>query len=143
MWKADRRRRYRQSETYAESESIDKHAIGRRREIEIADHLVQVGIIDGYWQPPRARYAAQDVFGLFDLIAYKHEWPLILIQVKRARFNDQRQEIARFAQEHAPAAHFWSVTYDTTKKGSLRWIKLDVLGWNDGRWYEAARMTQL
>jgi hypothetical protein len=140
------RRRHRQDQE-RQGETTDRHKIGRARELEIAVILQQLGLIDDYWQPPRAQYrkgddGGQDIFGYWDIVAFKEEWPAIFIQIKKARWPDDNVDMIRFVQGMRPAAHFWHVTYDTDKKGQLKMFELKYLGWNDQRWYLGHKWTR-
>ena len=122
-----------------ENIGTDKHKIGRERELEIAEFLKRIGLINEAWQAPRTKWGPQDVFGFFDLICMRDEWPPIFVQVKRARFTMQKPEICRWVRKLRPAAHFWCITYDTRKDGTIRYFELETLGWEDGHWYRVGR----
>jgi len=98
---------------------------------------------DGFtcWQPPRAKYNSQDIFGLFDFIAVKPWCPVNLVQVKRSRRKEAEMaldDIKSFAEHyHAPIAPFvvlWAKDSATERISFKAW-QYGLTGWfNAGEW---------
>ena len=120
---------------------MDSMKIGRRRELEIAERLVKEGILSIYWQPPRAKWADQDIFALFDLVGVMPSGSIALVQVSRRRGAGTRKTaIERWAVGYHPNAHLFVAYYDS-KEGKVDKVFVHALGWNDMRWCEATRWT--
>jgi len=87
---------------------MDKLGFGRKMEQAVMRRWEWKGFTT--WQPPRAKWADQDIFGLFDFIAVKPFCPVNLVQVKRHRRKEAAMAldaIKSFAEAyHAPIAPF-------------------------------------
>jgi len=87
---------------------MDKLGLGRKMEQAVMRRWEWNGFKT--WQPPRAKWADQDIFGLFDFIAVKPFCPVNLVQVKRHRRKEAAvalDAIKSFAEAyHAPIAPF-------------------------------------
>jgi len=71
-----------------------------------------------FWQPPRARYDSQDVFGMFDLIGVIYEQPVMLVQVCRQRELAKHQDrIEPWVNAFRPAARIVVAAYRERKSG--------------------------
>ena len=87
---------------------MDKLGLGRKMEQAVMRRWEWYGFRT--WQPARAKYATQDLFGLFDFIAVKPYCPVNLVQVKRKRREEAEralEAIKSFTElYHAPIAPF-------------------------------------
>jgi len=102
---------------------------GRDAERELMEHYEAAGF--ECYQPPRAKYREQDVFGLFDVLAIGHT-RLECIQVKAGRdaagviswFTDAQSLIGELRDVHPTFAHLkdghWRLA--RARGDSYRWI---------------------
>ena len=80
---------------------VDRLKIGRDKEDSCARAMVDNGQLRFYWQPPRAKYSGQDVFGVFDLLGIDHNGAVVGVQVCRKRPSDihnRKCKISLFAR---------------------------------------------
>lgn len=119
---------------------MDKLGLGRKMERLVMAH----DEYDGYncWQPPRAKYTSQDIWGNFDYIAVKPWHPVKCVQVKRYRAKElvvAFNAIKAFADyNHAPIRCFlvyWRRNAD--KRITFTAWEYGLTGWFPaGEWTE-------
>ena len=118
---------------------MDKLGLGRKMEQAVMRRWEWNGFKT--WQPPRAKYASQDIFELFDFVAVKPWCPVNLVQVKRSRHKEAEvalDAIKSFAElYHAPIAPFlvlWAKERATERISFKAW-EYTMVGWvNAGEW---------
>lgn len=120
---------------------MDKLGIGRKMEQAVMRRWNWYGFT--CWQPPRAKYSTQDIFGLFDFIAVKPLCPVNLVQVKRSRRKEAEEaldDIKAFSDRyHAPIAPFvvlWAQERRTER------IRFESWGYGLTGWYFAGEWTE-
>jgi len=120
---------------------MDKLGLGRKMEQAVMRRWEWKGFTT--WQPPRAKWADQDIFGLFDFIAVKPWCPVNLVQVKRHRRKEAAvalDAIKSFAEAyHVPIAPFvvlWRQERRTEATHFEAW-EYGLTGWMcAGEWNE-------
>ena len=58
----------------------DRHGIGRKMEQEAMRVLWNDGL-HAFWQPPRGKFASQDIWGMFDFICLSATGRVVAVQV--------------------------------------------------------------
>ena len=125
---------------------MDKLGLGREMEALVADRWTWYGF--KCWQPARAKYATQDIFGLFDFIAVKPWCPVNLVQVKRKRRTEAEralEAIKSFSEVYrSPIAPFVVLWHKERVTGAIAFEAwelglLDRSSWMQcGEWSEKA-----
>ena len=123
----------------SEDETVtDRHGIGRRRELEVAELMKMKGIIGGYWQPPRGKFAGQDIFGLFDVIALAPNGVVVFVQIVKDRSAFARPRLDAIAKwvkwNNVPCEAYLAAYRTWPKTGLLRSVRLARLRL-DGTWF--------
>jgi len=92
---------------------------GYRNEVRAIKRLEQLGYV--CWRAKITRFAKNDFFGLFDVIAVKKGSPNVWVQVKSNRIQKKtRDEIQAFADEHFSPEHNRALIM--AWKDRTRWI---------------------
>jgi hypothetical protein len=116
--------------------AIDRLKIGRARELEVAEIMHKKRYLETWWQPPRSKYDTQDIFSLFDLVGIMPSGAMIMVQVKKLRFDDDtKTRIEAFVRAYKPACHMFMAYYDARPGQPVRRLRLEALGWDDMTWY--------
>jgi len=92
-------------------------AKGREAERDVKDLFESLG--HQVYQPPKAKYREQDVFGLYDLLAFGHG-QLRAIQVKAGRDAAGIQDWFGHARTHEEHLADWTVLFVHVVEDSVR-----------------------
>ena len=104
---------------------MDRHGIGRKMEREAMFHANYEYGWYGCWQPPRGKFTAQDIWGVFDFLAIRQDHTIVGVQVCQDRkcWVDARIKAINEwmnAMGH-PDIVGYVMAYKRAKDGSVTW----------------------
>ena len=103
--------------------AADRLKAGRVKENDCGRAMADNGIVQCYWQPPRAKYAgvgyactaSQDVFGVFDFVGVDANGCVVGVQVCRKRPGEvgvRKAKVLGFCNRYHPALRAIVAHYD-------------------------------
>jgi hypothetical protein len=103
---------------------MDRHGIGRKMEREAMHYAWANYGWKGLWQPPRGKFAGQDVWSVFDYLAINAFGIIVGVQVcqdRRCWVEARRKAILDFMAQEKPLMLGVVMAYKRNKDGSVTW----------------------
>ena len=106
---------------------MDRHGIGRKMEREAMHYGWANYGWKGLWQPPRGKFASQDIWGVFDFLAIERDHTIVGVQVCQDRACWVRARIQAIDKwtiaMDEPDIVGWVMAYKRAKDGSVTWTR--------------------